>query len=270
MPGVRRALLLPLTPVLAACLLLAACGDDPGVPASAGASPRPSASAGVPARPAPSARPASPSARPSPSASAPVPAGSPAPPVAASPSPPALAVPAAQGDVDGDGEPDAVSYAAGEARVVLSGSGRTVRASTEADIEAQEPATAGVEDVDRDGRAEVFVQVGQGASTGFLLVLRYDGRTLAPLQVDGRPRLLGVGGSATHGDGFRCEDDGTLRVRAATSEDGEAFVVETVSYRVRGSALVETARGSATATGMDDPAVAAAYVVDCRSVGEGA
>lgn len=245
-----------LTPRRAASvlLLLAAlvgCGDEP---VTTGARPSPAVPGLSPsASPVPSPAPSPP--RPSPAAAS------------ASPSV-ARVVPAAQGDVDGDGSPDEIAYQGVEAVVVLSG-GSTVRASTAADIDGEEPVTAGVEDLDRDGRAEVFVQVGQGASTGFLLVLRYDGRTLAPLTVDGAPRLLAYGGSATHGDGFACAPDGSLVVRSATSEDGEAYALETVTYRVQGRALVETGRDSGTAQGMDDPAVGAAYVMDCRSVGEG-
>ena len=41
------------------------------------------------------------------------------------------------------------------------------------------------------------------------------------------------------------------------------------TYRIEGHALVQTDQSAGTATGMDDPRVAAAYVVDCRSVGEG-
>lgn len=239
----RRALLLLLL------LPLTACGEDDAAPSVA----RPSAAATATAAPTRSAAPT------------PTPLTSPTPVASASAARP---VPAAQGDVDGDGAPDEVTYEGSEAVVVLSGGG-TVRASTAADIEAEDPSTAGVEDLDRDGRAEVFVQVGRGASTTFLLVLRYDGAALSPLTVDGSPKLLGIGGSATHGEGFACTADGSLVVRTAASEDGEAYALETVTYEVRGSALVEAGRDSGTAQGADDPAVAASYVVDCRSVGEG-
>lgn len=255
----RRAPLL--LPLLVPALLLTACGDD--------AAPGDTTTTAATARPTASPRTAQPSAAPS-GAASPSASVSSSPSAPASPAPAApMAVPAAQGDVDGDGEPDEIGYEGAEAVVVLSGSGRTVRASTEAAIDGDEPVTSGVEDLDRDGRAEVFVQVGQGASTGFLLVLRYDGRVLAPLTVGGAPRLLAFGGSATHGDGFSCTDAGTLVVRTATSDDGEAYALETVTYRVRGDALVETGRVSGTAQRADAPEVGAAYVVDCRSVGEG-
>ena len=252
----------PCVLVLSAVLLVS-CGDqEPGPsaegPAATGSA-APGSSPGTAAtRPAPDGTQTSapaPSAPPEPSA----PASSPA-----APAPQA----AAQGDVDGDGEPDEITYEGSEAVVTLSGGG-VLRASTEADIAPEPPVTAGVEDLDRDGRAEVFVKVGQGASTGFLLALRYDGVRLAALRADGKPLLLAFGGSATHGDGFGCTEAGTLLVRSASSEDGEAYALQTVTYRVSEGALVETGRTTGTGTSAADPEVAAAYVVDCRSVGEG-
>ena len=261
----RRPLLLALSLLV---LPLAGCSQDEDSRLPTGAA------ASLPAAPESSPRATRPSTPQSPE-----PPGSPEPPTAPTRSAPSTtapaatgprlpAEPAAQGDVDGDGEPDEITYEAGEAVVALSGGG-VLRAGVEADIAPEDPVTAGVEDLDRDGRAEVFVKVGQGASTGFLLVLRYDGTRLAALQREGAPLLLAYGGSATHGDGFSCTDAGTLLVRTASSDDGKAYALQTVTYRVRGDAVVETGRTSATGTGMEDPAVAAAYVVDCRSVGEG-
>ena len=256
----RRPLLIAL-PLLV--LPLVGCGQDEDSRLPAGAvvslpaapEPSPEASRPTPSAPGPPAATSTPS-RTGPSATGPA--------VTA----PSATGPAAQGDVDGDGEPDEITYEGSEAVVALSGGG-VLRAGVEGDIAPEDPVTAGVEDLDRDGRAEVFVKVGQGASTGFLLVLRHDGTRLAALQRDGAPLLLAYGGSATHGDGFSCTDAGMLLVRTASSDDGEAYALQTVTYRVRGDAVVETGRASATGTGMDDPAVARAYVVDCRSVGEG-
>ena len=256
----RRPLLIAL-PLLV--LPLAGCGQDEdsrlpaGAVVSLSAAPEPSPEA---SRPTPSA-PEPPAATSTPPRTGPSATG---PSVTA----PSATGPAAQGDVDGDGEPDEITYEGSEAVVALSDGG-VLRAGVEADIVLEDPVTAGVEDLDRDGRAEVFVKVGQGASTGFLLVLRHDGTRLAALQRDGAPLLLAYGGSATHGDGLSCTDAGTLLVRSASSDDGKAYALQTVTYRVRGDAVVETGRTSATGTGMDDPAVARAYVVDCRSVGEG-
>ena len=249
-------------------VLLTSCGAQEATPRAelrAGTgSTEPSSSPGPTTRPAPDVTsapgppsPAAPSSAPRSSS----PASSP------QATPPSLRT-AAQGDVDGDGEPDEITYEGQEAVVALSGGG-VLRASTEADIAPDPPVTAGVEDLDRDGRAEVFVKVGQGASTGFLLVLRYDGTRLAALRTDGGPLLLAFGGAATHGDGFSCTEAGTLLVRSASSEDGEAYALQTVTYRVSGHALSETGRTTGTGASTADPEVAAAYVVDCRSVGEG-
>lgn len=173
--------------------------------------------------------------------------------------------PAAQGDVDGDGEPDEVTVGTSLA-VRLSGSRRTITSAFQTDAA---PQPAGSEDVDRDGRAEVFLRTGQGSSTTFLTPFRYDGRTFAPLTIDGEQAELGVGGSATHGDGFSCTEAGTLVVREASSDDGTTFTVTTTTYRIDGHRLVQTRRTTAQARGMDDPLVGEAYLVDCRSVGEG-
>lgn len=172
---------------------------------------------------------------------------------------------AAQGDVDGDGTPDEIAVDAGLA-VTLSGSGKRVTSAFETDTA---PQRAGSEDVDRDGRAEVFLRTGQGSSTTFLTPFRYDGRTFAPLTLAGKQVKLGIGGTATHGDGFSCAEPGTLVVRSASSDDGTTFTVTTTTYRVDGHRLVQSRRTTAQAQGRDDPRVAEAYLVDCRSVGEG-
>jgi len=258
----------PLVVLSALLLFVTACGQDAVAPGSAGSTAPASALPGPPATtPPPPQATTAPSTTASTGPSSPGPSST-VPPTAASADSATRTGPAAQGDVDGDGEPDEIAYEGSEAVVTLSGGG-VLRAGVEADIAPEEPVTAGVEDLDRDGRAEVFVKVGQGASTAFLLVLRHDGSRLAALQRDGTPLLLAYGGSATHGDGFTCTDAGSLLVRSASSDDGTTYALQTVTYRVRGDAVVETGRTSATGTGMDDPAVAAAYVVDCRSVGEG-
>lgn len=249
--------------LLLAALALSACGSAPVLaPAS------PAAASAAVASPSPVAS----SPRPRPSRSSPTPTRGPAGP-SASPrvtaaSPAGRVVPAAQGDVDGDGEADEIAYEGAQAVVTLSGGG-VVRASTAADIDADPPQTAGVEDLDRDGRAEVFVKVGQGASTGFLLVLRYDGARLRALEQGGRPRLLAYGGSVGQGDGFSCTAAGRLVVRQAVRQADDSYAVSAEALAVHGAALVQVDRQDEDALADGDPKVAAAYVVDCRSVGEG-
>ncbi|MDX6197948.1 MAG: hypothetical protein QOJ79_1099 [Actinomycetota bacterium] len=177
---------------------------------------------------------------------------------------------ALDGDVDGDGEPDVIRVSDATLAVTLSRTGTQLTASVDSDLDMSEPAArAGSVDVDRDGRAEVFVRVGQGASTSTLRMFAYDGRTLRPVDSAGAPLLLVIGGSVTHGDGFSCTDTGRLVVRSAESDDGTAFTVSTTTYRVGGGSAVRLSRTTAQATGMDDPRVRAAYQVDCGSVGEG-
>ena len=247
----RVVLLLPL-------LILPSCGGD-DEPASRAAA----------VTPAPDLAPSS--ASPSPSADG-ADTASAAPEPTATPQAarsPAAAAPrraaAVQGDVDGDGEPDEVRVGE-QLRVVLSGSGRTVSSAVDADAP---PVASGIEDVDRDGRGEVFVRTAQGASTTFVTPFRYDGTRLAPLAVDGTPIRLGIGGSATHGDGFSCTDAGTLVVRSAQEREDGTWEVSSTTYEVRGHALVGVEASGRAGLAPDDPLVGQAYLVDCRSVGEG-
>lgn len=246
----RTALLVPL-------LLLPACGDDTDLAVERSGEVAPTATAELTAAPSPSPEAV---ASPSPAVS---PSPTTAPTKAARPVPTALRT-AAQGDVDGDGTVDEVTVDE-NLSVTLSGSGRTIGSAFQADTS---PQPSGSEDVDRDGRAEVFLRTGQGSSTSFLTPFRYDGRTFAPLTIGGEQAKLGIGGSATHGDGFSCTEQGRLVVRAARSDDGTTFTVTTTTYRVDGHRLVQTARSTATARSGDEQ-VGAAYLVDCRSVGEG-
>lgn len=200
----------------------------------------------------------------------------PSPTAEASPSPSPAPVAAAtvvraqDGDVDGDGKPDRIRVTDTILSVALTGSGRTTTTDVDKGLDGSEPAaTAGSVDVDRDGRAEVFVRVGQGASTTTLRAFRYDGAALTPVDTADGPLLLVVGGSVTHGDGFSCTDAARLVVRSAESDDGSAFTVTTTTYRIAGALAVRTARSVVRANGMSNPAVAAAYRVDCGSVGEG-
>lgn len=180
---------------------------------------------------------------------------------------PALPVtrPAAPGDVDGDGKADQVRVAGGTLTVVLSGGG-TVTSPVAAD---GTPRVVGVVDVDRDGRAEVFLQTAAGASTVFYTPFRYDGQTLRVVVLDGQPVRLGVGGSVTHGDGFACTTAGRLVVRQASTADGATYRVDSVTYGFDGAQLVPLARTTETASSPDDPRVHAAYSVDCGPLGEG-
>ncbi len=175
---------------------------------------------------------------------------------------------AVDGDVDGDGEVDAVRATADLLSVALSKSGRTVTAPVHADSPAA-PQVMGSTDVDRDGYAEVFVQTVQGASTTFLTPYRFDGTRLHEMQLDGSPALLGIGGSHEHGDGFRCTPEGRLELRSATAnQDGSTYAVKVTTYRLSATDLVQLSTSTVQAP-EGDKRVTESYVVDCGSVGEG-
>lgn len=183
---------------------------------------------------------------------------------AAPPPEPPRAVPAFPGDVDGDGEPDDVTVGE-QVSVRLSADGRTVTAPVLADTP---PVASGAEDVDGDGRAELFVRTARGSSTTFLTPYRWDGTTFAPLLLDGQPARLGIGGSATHGEGFSCTEDG-LVVRTALRQETGTWDLSATTYAVEGHALTGVDRSDEAGIAEDDPRVGGAYLVDCRSVGEG-
>lgn len=217
-------------------LALTACSDDPQPPRT---QPSPDV-----ATAAPTTAPPSPTATATPSATAAAPRG-----------------PARDGDVDGDGRVDQVT-ATQELLTVRLANGRTLTAEVVADVE---PPLQGVVDVDRDGRAEVFLETTRGASTVFYTPFRYDGNTLRALALAGEPVRLGVGGSATHGDGFACTG-GRLVVSSSTSDDGATFDVTTTTYAVRGHALTQLTRATAQGLAHSDRRVAASYQVSCGSV----
>ena len=180
---------------------------------------------------------------------------------------PARKVPALDGDVDGDGKPDSIRTTATVLRVELSGTGTTVTAPIHAEAPRSAP-VLGSKDVDHDGFAEVFLETAQGASTSFATPYRFDGKALRELQLDGGPVRLGIGGSVTHGDGFRCTPQGLLEVRSADSTDGQAFTVHISLYRLAATQLV-LVKSSTVHAKQGDPVVEDSYNVDCGSVGEG-
>jgi hypothetical protein len=192
---------------------------------------------------------------------------SPAPLASPSPAPsPSVAPGAAPGDVDGDGQADTVTVTATKLTVDLSGGGSVAAPIVESDV--PKPVVSGLQDLDRDGHAEVWVETARGASTSFVQAFRYDGTKLSELTFAGGHIRFGIGGSVTHGDGFSCTPDGHLVVSTAESDNGTSYRIRTRSFRVSGASFVLLSDRTATAPSMDDPRVRAAYQVDCGSVGE--
>lgn len=175
-------------------------------------------------------------------------------------------VTAAPGDVDGDGTADTVAVTATSITVELSAGGSVSAPIVDSDV--PKPVVSGLQDLDRDGRAEVWVETARGASTSFVQAYRYDGKALRELTFSGGHIRFGIGGSATHGDGFSCTDAARLVVRTAESDDGTSFRVRTRTFRVSDAALLLVSESTVTAPSMDDPRVRAAYRVDCGAVGE--
>jgi hypothetical protein len=228
-----------LTAVPVLLLALAACSDDE-----------------------PAATP-SPSSTPSPSAS---PTANPAPSPSATTAPSPTRGPAAEGDVDGDGREDEIGATATTLTVRLTGGG-TVTSPVSSDS-PRAPKLLGSHDVDRDGHAEVFLLTASGASTQFASVYRYDGTALHELRLGDEAARLGIGGTATHGDGFRCRPDGLLELRSASSDDGTTYRVTSTTYRLATTELRRVRSATATAK-QGDPAVEGAYTVDCGGVSDG-
>lgn len=238
-------------PVLLALPLSLALGACSGGDTRSATTPRPSATV-VPSTAAPSPTAVATTGAPSPTSSP----------------TPAVRRAAIDGDVDGDGTPDAVKATTTLLTVTLSASGKRVTAPVHADSPAA-PEVLGSTDVDRDGRAEVFVKTVQGASTGFATPYRFDGTALRELTLDGQPALLGFGGGAQHGDGFRCTDAGQIEVRKAEADQaGTTFTVELSVYRLSPTALVRVRTTTSTAA-QGSAELEASYTIDCGSVGEG-
>jgi hypothetical protein len=111
-----------------------------------------------------------------------------------------------------------------------------------------------------------FAVVDRGASVDVLAVLATVDCALTPVGLDGSPASLAVGGSVTHGDGIRCNDDGTLTVLSATSDDGATYQATSVTYELdgEGPALVEVDRAVTTIdAAAEADALSAYYRLDC-------
>lgn len=231
-------------PALVVVALLAGCSDDkPTATPSPGLSPTPVETPS----PTPSATP-SPTASPTPSAT----------PTAA------RQVPALNGDVDGDGTKDSVRATAELLTVELSGGG-TVTAPVHAESPRSAP-VLGYADIDRDGRSEVFLETAEGASTQFVTPYRYDGKVLHELQLEEGPARLGMGGSVTHGDGFRCTG-GKLQILSSDSADGKTYTVHVNTYAI-GRTTLDLLSTKTQQAKQGDPLVEASYHPDCGSVGD--
>lgn len=99
---------------------------------------------------------------------------------------------------------------------------------------AEPPLATG--DLDGDGTVEVWRPAGAGASVD-VVELRVLGEACEEVPV----RQFAVGGTVRHLNGLRCEP-GRLVELQATSEDGERWAVEVVTWQLSGTQLVEAGR----------------------------
>jgi hypothetical protein len=119
--------------------------------------------------------------------------------------------------------------------------------------------------------AEILATVGDlqlavvdhGASVDVVSLFVTIDCAFTPVRLDGATAALAVGGSVTHGDGLRCEDD-EITVLSATSDDGATYQATAVTYEVEGTELVEVGREASMIEAQDDPETLAGYYrLDC-------
>lgn len=215
--------------MVAVLMFLAACGgDDDGDDGAAPASTTTTVETSTTASGSPAA--------PSTTTTAPPPACPEAPPETVAANGPA--VPA---DVDGDGRDDQVGTFPVEGigtrlRVDLAAGGSVVNT-----IPAQADHTATIQaavDLALDGSDELWLEVGQGASTDIFGLYDLDGCDLEAVQVDGADAQFGIGGPVLLLQGLRCDDEGRVVHLGATSEDGESFATLDLVYELRDGELV--------------------------------
>lgn len=105
--------------------------------------------------------------------------------------------------------------------------------------------------------------VDRGASVDVVGVYRTVDCAFEPVLLGGEPATFAAGGSVTHGDGLRCEDD-RITVLSATSDDGATYQATAVTYEIDGIELVEVDREASTIEAQEDPDTLDPYYrLDC-------
>jgi hypothetical protein len=101
----------------------------------------------------------------------------------------------ASNDVDGDGRADRVTVSGSGTLAVGYGNGRTETVAFTPSGAGMAPAVLGTADVDRDGRAEVFVRNDRGAYLETTILFRYTAGHLRLVTLNGEQAALPAGGS---------------------------------------------------------------------------
>lgn len=167
-------------------------------------------------------------------------------------------------DLDGDGGPEAVTtYLAADGSWHLHADAVDGSAVDEplatGPLDDAHVLTAG--DLDADGRAEVWVQVGTGAATTIVGLFHLDGCDFEPVGLDDQPAQFAVGGTVLLLQGVACGDD-TVTHLGATSEDGLVYTTLDLTYSLQGGQLVRTGDESGEVDA-DDPDLEPYSTFDC-------
>jgi hypothetical protein len=158
---------------------------------------------------------------------------------------------AIDGDVDGDGRVDSVSFLRQGILRIRYATGATDTVSFDAPLASPEVPVRllGIVDADRDGRAEVFVRTGAGAYTQLATVFRYVDGHLRLVILDGHQSELRYGGSVRNSESWTCRPPAAPIVQwSGESNDGSTFTGTLSSYRLVGATLelVRTSQVSLT------------------------
>ena len=163
------------------------------------------------------------------------------------------------GDVDGDGAPDTVAIyfdrtAPGGCQAfvvaelydgeVVSGPLETWRA----EFGLPMPTLHALKDVDADYTPDVVVNMGMGASTQFVGIVKYHDGVLEQVTVKGpggvsvAEGMFGFGGSVGHLEGIDCSADPNVIVAAFATPHGDAYEVVWTYFAFDGTELVRQSK----------------------------
>jgi hypothetical protein len=159
---------------------------------------------------------------------------------------------AVDGDVDGDGRVDSVSFPQPGSLRIRYATGVTDTVTFDASLASPQVGVRllGIVDADRDGRAEVFVRTGAGAYTQVATVFRYVGGRLRLVTLAGQQTMFGYGGSLRHASSWACRPPAApIVLWSGDSSDGVTFTGALRSYRFQAATLelIRTSRLTVTA-----------------------
>jgi hypothetical protein len=189
----------------------------------------------------------------------------------------ATAESSAMGDVDGDGAADTAEVlhdAAGTwfLQITLGDGGSSYTQLEPADnVGGVE--LIGAADVDGDGKEEIFVQVGSGASKAmFGMFTVQGGCDITEITTASGPARFPVGASVGIISGLQCSnvpDAASVIAFEGQSADGESYAVTWTEYELAGATLTEIDSGSGTA-GYGDELYVASSTFHCDDTTYGA